>query len=198
MHLRFHKIRHNSWVLGLLLITITGFFQNCSNPSAEKQTRTLMLQSVDSLWNDLKTVRVQFKFKMDEFVERKAYMEKQLIKAQFLNDKLLSEEDKITFDKYNGVYRVYKNLASKYKTAVLTAEDIFYSIKGLEKELKKGSYDEDIEGFKKERDVLKNRLAENLKITLDVTNKLTAVEPLYLRTSDKIDEIIEAQLPEKE
>ncbi len=157
-----------------------------------------MLQSVDSLWNDLKTVRVQFKFKMDEFVERKAYMEKQLIKAQFLNDKLLSEEDKITFDKYNGVYRVYKNLASKYKTAVLTAEDIFYSIKGLEKELKKGSYDADIEGFKKERDALKNRLSENLRVTLDVTDKLTAVEPLYIRTSDKIDEIIEAQLPEKE
>jgi len=197
MHLRFHKIRHNSWVLGLLISTIIGLFQNCSNPSTEKQTRTLMMQSVDSLWNDLKNVRVQFKFKMDEFVERKAYMEKQLIKAQFLNDKLLSEEDKIVFEKYNGVYRVYKNLAAKYKTAVLTAEDIFYSIKGLEKELKKGTYDADIEGFKNERDLLKNRLAENLNITLEVTDKLTAVEPLYLRTSDKIDEIIDAQLPEK-
>ena len=49
----------------------------------------------------------------------------------------MSEEDKITFDKYNGVYRVYKSLGTKYKQSVLTAEDIFYSIKGLEKQLKK-------------------------------------------------------------
>ena len=56
-----------------------------------------MLESVDSLWNELQMVRMQFKFKMDEFVERKSEMEKQLIKAQFLNEKSLSEEDKIVF-----------------------------------------------------------------------------------------------------
>ena len=157
-----------------------------------------MLESVDSLWNELQMVRMQFKFKMDEFVERKSEMEKQLIKAQFLNEKSLSEEDKITFDKYNGVYRVYKSLGVKYKQSVLTAEDIFYSIKGLEKQLKNGNYDNDIEGFKSERNLLKGRLATNLKLTLEVTEKLTTVEPLFVRTSEKVDAIIEAQLPEKE
>ena len=157
-----------------------------------------MLESVDSLWNELQMVRMQFKFKMDEFVERKSEMEKQLIKAQFLNEKSLSEEDKITFDKYNGVYRVYKSLGTKYKQSVLTAEDIFYSIKGLEKQLKNGNYDNDIEGFKSERNLLKGRLAANLKLTLEVTEKLTTVEPLFVRTSEKVDAIIEAQLPEKE
>lgn len=156
-----------------------------------------MLESVDSLWNDLRLVRVQFKFKMDEFVDRKTDMEKQLIKAQFLNDAELTEEDKTNFEKYNGVYRVYKSLGSKYKTAVLTAEDVFYSIKGLEKEVKNGTYETSIEGFKKERHLLKKRLSENLRITLEVTEKLTAVEPLYLRSSEKVDALVEAKLPEK-
>ena len=75
-------------------------------------------------------------------------MEKQLIKAQFLKESELTEEDKTNFDKYNGVYRVYKSLGSKYKTAVLTAEDIFYSIKGFEKEVKNWTYESNIDGFK--------------------------------------------------
>jgi len=198
MHLRLYKSRQKSPLLGLLLLTFIGLFSSCNNPSPEKNTRTLMLESVDSLWNELQMVRMQFKFKMDEFVERKSEMEKQLIKAQFLNEKSLSEEDKITFDKYNGVYRVYKSLGTKYKQSVLTAEDIFYSIKGLEKQLKNGNYDNDIEGFKSERNLLKGRLATNLKLTLEVTEKLTTVEPLFVRTSEKVGAIIEAQLPEKE
>ena len=80
---------------------------------------------------------------------------------------------------------------------MLTAEDVFYSIKGLEKEVKNGAYETNIEGFKKERDLLKKRLAENIRITLEVTEKLTAVEPLYLRTSEKVDALVEAKLPEK-
>ena len=197
MHLRFYKIRYNSWFFGILLSTLLGLASSCTQSTPEKTTRALMLESVDSLWNDLRLVRVQFKFKMDEFVDRKTDMEKQLIKAQFLKDSELTEEDKTNFEKYNGVYRVYKSLGSKYKTAVLTAEDVFYSIKGLEKEVKNGAYETNIEGFKKERDLLKKRLAENLRITLEVTEKLTAVEPLYLRTSEKVDALVEAKLPEK-
>ena len=197
MHLRFHKIRYNSWFFGILLSALLGLASSCTQSTPEKTTRALMLESVDSLWNDLRLVRVQFKFKMDEFVDRKTDMEKQLIKAQFLKESELTEEDKTNFDKYNGVYRVYKSLGSKYKTAVLTAEDIFYSIKGLEKEVKNGTYESNIDGFKQERDLLKKRLAENLRITIEVTEKLTAVEPLYLRTSEKVDALVEAKLPEK-
>jgi hypothetical protein len=197
MHLSFHKIRYNSWFFGILLSALLGLASSCTQSTPEKSTRALMLESVDSLWNDLRLVRVQFKFKMDEFVDRKTDMEKQLIKAQFLKDSDLTEDDKTNFDKYNGVYRVYKSLGSKYKTAVLTAEDLFYSIKGLEKEVKNGTYESNIEGFKKERDLLKVRLAENLRITLEVTEKLTALEPLYLRTSEKVDALVEAKLPEK-
>jgi len=197
MHLRFCKTRYNSWFFGVLLIAVLAFTTSCTPSNSEKTSRVLMLESVDSLWNDLRLVRVQFTFKMDEFVERKTDMEKQLIKAQFLQDSDLTEEDKINFDKYNGIYRVYKSLGSKYKTGVLTAEDLFYSIKGLEKEVKKGTYESNIDGFKNERDLLKARLAENLRITLEVTEKLTAVEPLYLRTSEKVDALVEAKLPEK-
>lgn len=156
-----------------------------------------MLQSVDSLWNQLAQVRGNFKFRMDEFVERKAMMEKQLIKAQFLDDSKLSEEDRLTFDKYNGVYRVYKHMGGKYKEAVLTAEDIFYALKGLESQVKKNTYNENIEGFKLERDALKKRLAENAILAAEVNEKLTTVEPVFVRTAGKIDEILDSQLPEK-
>ena len=64
--------------------------------------------------------------------------------------------------------------------------------------MKNGNYDNDIEGFKSERNLLKGRLATNLKLTLEVTEKLTTVEPLFVRTSEKVGAIIEAQLPEKE
>lgn len=197
MHQILNKIRQNSWVLIAVVLTLTGPLQQCISETPEKEKRVLMLQSVDTLWNELQFVRSQFKFKMDEFGERKTDMEKQLIKAQFLDGNKLNETDKATFDKFNGVYRVYKSLASKYKQSVLAAEDVFYSIKGLEKEVKKGTYDAEIQNFKKEYAVLKIKLADNKKMALDVTEKLTAVEPLYLRTAEIIENLLEAQLPEK-
>lgn len=197
MHQILNKIRQNSWVLIAVVLTLTGPLQQCTSETPEKEKRVLMLQSVDTLWNELQFVRSQFKFKMDEFGERKTDMEKQLIKAQFLDGNKLNETDKATFDKFNGVYRVYKSLASKYKQSVLAAEDVFYSIKGLEKEVKKGTYDSEIQNFKKEYAVLKIKLADNKKMALDVTEKLTAVEPLYLRTAEIIENLLEAQLPEK-
>lgn len=197
MHQILNKIRQNSWVLIAVVLTLTGPLQQCTSETPEKEKRVLMLQSVDTLWNELQFVRSQFKFKMDEFGERKTDMEKQLIKAQFLDGNKLNETDKATFDKFNGVYRVYKSLASKYKQSVLAAEDVFYSIKGLEKEVKKGTYDAEIQNFKKEYAVLKIKLADNKKMALDVTEKLTAVEPLYLRTAEIIENLLEAQLPEK-
>lgn len=197
MHQILNKIRQNSWVLIAVVLTLTGPLQQCTSETPEKEKRVLMLQSVDTLWNELQFVRSQFKFKMDEFGERKTDMEKQLIKAQFLDGNKLNETDKATFDKFNGVYRVYKSLASKYKQSVLAAEDVFYSIKGLEKEVKKGTYDAEIQNFKKEYAVLKIKLADNKKMACDVTEKLTAVEPLYLRTAEIIENLLEAQLPEK-
>ncbi len=156
-----------------------------------------MLESVDSLWNDLQFIKSQFTFKMDEFVERKTDMEKQLIKAQFLDASKLSEEDRINFDKYNSVYRVYKKIGASYKQSVLTAEDIFYAIKGLEKQVKEGTYDAQIEVFKQERAALKVRLDKNTQMAIEVSQKLSAVEPLYLRTHEIIDNLLDTYLPEK-
>jgi hypothetical protein len=156
-----------------------------------------MIQSVDSLWNDLKEIRGTFRFQMDEFVERKTEMEQQLIKAQFLPAHLVSEEDRLNFDKYNGVYRTYKGMAVKYKQAVLQAEDNFYAIKGLEKEVKNGTYDQRVDDFKKEFLVLSERLKENRVLAFEVTEKLSGVEPIYNRVADHIDALLEKHLPEK-
>lgn len=155
------------------------------------------MESVDSLWNELQFIKAQFTFKMDEFVDRKADMEKQLIKAQFLDASKLSEEDRINFDKYNNVYRVYKKIGSAYKQSVLTAEDIFYAIKGLEKQVKNGAYDAQIDVFKQERAALKVRLDKNAQMAVEVSEKLSAVEPLYIRTHEIIDNLLDINLPEK-
>ncbi len=61
----------------------------------------------------------------------------------------MSKEDVMTFDKYNNVYRLYKAIGKKYRTAVLQAEDIFYATKGIEKQVKNGFYDEKVDALKK-------------------------------------------------
>lgn len=171
--------------------------QCVSGPSTSEK-RIVMLQSVDSLWNGVKEIRSRFTFRMDEFQERRTYMEKQRIKAQFLPGDQLSKEDIMTFDKYNNVYRLYKAIGKKYSTAVLQAEDIFYVTKGIEKQVKNGFYDDKVDAFKNEYKILRQKTDSCKMLTFDVTDKLRGVEPLYLRTSTRVEEIFEELLPDQE
>jgi hypothetical protein len=191
------KNRNNYPLILVLLALISGFMISCEGSSKQITKRTLMLQSVDSLWNGLQQIRSTFTFQMDEFVERKSEMEQQLIKAQFLSEKVVTEEDRLNFDKYNGVYRIYKGMAIKYKQAVLNAEDDFYAIKGIEGEVKKGHYDNRVDDFKKEYEPLKKRLEEHRILAFEVTQKLRSVEPLYLRSAEYVDALLEKHVPEK-
>ena len=173
-------------------------FVQCGSGSDQSEKKIIMLKKVDTLWNDVVFIRSKFTFRMDEFQERRSFMEKQRIKAQFLPGDKLSKEDVITFDKYNNVYRLYKAVGKSYRNAVLQAEDIFYSTKGLEKQVKNGFYDEKIDEFKKEYQTLKEQTLSCKVLTVDVTDRLKSVEPLYLRTSNRVEEIFKELLPEKD
>ncbi len=192
------KIPNISRILAPLIVIISMVFVQCGSGSDQSEIKIIMLKKVDTLWNDVVFIRSKFTFRMDEFQERRSFMEKQRIKAQFLPGDKLSKEDVITFDKYNNVYRLYKAVGKNYRNAVLQAEDIFYSTKGLEKQVKNGFYDEKIDEFKKEYQTLKEQTLSCKVLTVDVTDRLKSVEPLYLRTSNRVEEIFKELLPEKD
>ena len=156
-----------------------------------------MISQIDSLWTQLNGIRQNFVFGMDVFEERKLEMSEQLIRANFLKPEDVTEEIKGNFDQYQGIYKIYKSAGKKYKNAVLEAENLYYVIKGLEQEVKKGNYDSQTESFKKEYAQLKSQLAESAKHTSEVTEKLSSVEPTYMRINDKIIEFLDQKLPEK-
>jgi hypothetical protein len=81
---------------------------------------------------------------------------------------------------------------------VLQAEDIFYATKGIEKQVKNGFYDEKVDAFKKEYQILRQKTDSCKTLTFDVTDRLRGVEPLYLRTNRRVGEIFEELLPEQE
>lgn len=192
------KVPNISRIITPLALVFSIISVQCVSGPTTSEKRIVMLQSVDSLWNGVKEIRSRFTFRMDEFQERRTYMEKQRIKAQFLPGDQLSKEDIMTFDKYNNVYRLYKAIGKKYSTAVLQAEDIFYVTKGIEKQVKNGFYDDKVDAFKNEYKILRQKTDSCKMLTFDVTDKLRGVEPLYLRTSTRVDEIFEELLPDQE
>ena len=192
------KIPNISRILAPLIVIISMVFVQCGSGSDQSEKKIIMLKKVDTLWNDVVFIRSKFTFRMDEFQERRSFMEKQRIKAQFLPGDKLSKEDVITFDKYNNLFRLDKAVGKNDRNAVLQAEDIFYSTKGLEKQVKNGFYDEKIDEFKKEYQTLKEQTLSCKVLTVDVTDRLKSVEPLYLRTSNRVEEIFKELLPEKD
>lgn len=192
------KVPNISRIITPLALVFSIISVQCVSGPTTSEKRIVMLQSVDSLWNGVKEIRSRFTFRMDEFQERRTYMEKQRIKAQFLPGDQLSKEDIMTFDKYNNVYRLYKAIGKKYSTAVLQAEDIFYVTKGIEKQVKNGFYDDKVDAFKNEYKILRQKTDSCKMLTFDVTDKLRGVEPLYLRTSTRVEEIFEELLPDQE
>ena len=78
---------------------------------------------------------------MDEFIERQEEMNENLTKVKFVSANKLTEENMSDVSQYNAIFKVYKSNAGKYKEVVLEAENLFYEIKGVEQELKKGKFD---------------------------------------------------------
>ena len=189
--------------MGFLSIILTLGFIACtgngnSGSDSKLELRNAMQLKLDSAWSQLNDIRGQFHFEIDEFEERKTEMAAQRIRANFIPGDALTDDDKLQFNIYNETFRVYKTAANQYKNAVLMAENAFYNLKGLETRVKKGDFDQDLEGFKEEMKGLQKDLDECELKTIDITDRLDTVEPSYQRVNEHVNQLLDRLVPEKQ
>jgi peptidoglycan hydrolase CwlO-like protein len=197
----FHSLNKSTQKLSIFLtamFTIGLIISGCTESTSPEEKRTAMISKVDSLWTQLNAVRQQFTYEMDEIEERKEEMQQQLIRANFLKAEQLTEEQKLWFVQYESVARIYKGVGQKYKNCVLEAENIFYALKGLDSEVKKGKYDDKLDDFRAEYAEIEKELKKCAEETNDVTSRLSTVEPTYLRLGDNVDSLLDELIPIKE
>ncbi len=187
-----YKKRQFTLIITLSAILFSVFFFACNNQNTANEKRNISLQKIDSLWMGLQETKGLFGYKMDEFIDRKSQMQKNLTLLKFVDGQKINEENLSNVRQYNAMFRVYRGIGQQYKDAVLGAEALFYEIKGLETELKKGNYDKEIANFVKEYQSIKIQLFENHKNALEVTNQLKAIEPAYQRISPLVDALVES------
>lgn len=175
----------------MLFFLVALTFFSCNNPTpAEVEQRNWCLAQTDSLWIRLAETRRSFKFSMDEIAMRKEQMNSQLQVLKLADGNLLSPEEKSQIVQYNSVYRVYKPVAEKYKNLVLEAEDLFYRIKALEQSTKQGVYDKKLDEFKTTLEAIRKDLDACYGESSELGEKLASVEPMYVRLSPKIEELV--------
>lgn len=178
------------------MVSCTGNGNTGSNSDAE--LRKAMQMKVDSAWAQLNDIRSHFHFEIDEFEERKTEMAAQRIRANFIPGDALTDDDKLQFNIYNETFRLYKTAANQYKNAVLMAENAFYNLKGLETRVKKGDFDQDLDGFKEEMSELQKELDKCELKTKEITERLDTVEPSYQRVSEHVNQLLDKLVPEKQ
>lgn len=199
MHVNLNKGLKNNIIYGLLLLFLVVTASNCGNGKKEiSEVRSSMLVRVDSLWGYLNQVRGRFIFKLDEFEKRRSLMEKEIIRSNFIDGSQLNEEQKMAFIEYERIHRLYKALGPKYKNSVLQGENSYYSIKGLETQVKKGFYDKNVSKFLLEYNSIKSDLLLCRKTTFDVTDRLKGMETLFMRVDKDILAILDELVPEKD
>lgn len=167
-----------------------------SSSSREGKPQVRMLEYSDSLWQKHKSIRALFHFKRNVVEDRQTEMKQVLQKLKFIDPSHISSEELADVIHYESVYRVYKDVVGNYTNTVLEAEDLFYIVRGLEKQVKKGAYDNGVDDikriqFKKEYDEINNRLTKNFADASFINEQLTSVEPAYQRVSPKIDVLME-------
>jgi len=81
---------------------------------------------------------------------------------------------------------------------VLQGENSYYSIKGLETQVKKGFYDKNVSKFLLEYNSIKSDLLLCRKTTFDVTDRLKGMETLFMRVDKDVLAILDELVPEKD
>ena len=187
-----YKKRQFSSIFTLTAVLFSVFFLACNSKNTGNEKRIICMQKIDSLWMGLQETKGLFGYKMDEFIERKTEMQSNLTKLKFVDGQKINEDNLSNVQQYNAMFRIYKGIGEQYKNVVLGAEGLFYEIKGLETEVKKGNYDKEIANFVKEYQSIKKELFENHTETLEVTNQLKAIEPAYQRIAPLVEELVES------
>lgn len=183
------KLFHICLALGIVFII------GCHTKGVNSETKFGQMTAMsDSLWSKHKGLTSQFRFKLDVIKERQVYMKSFLKNLKFVDGSKLTEAEKSDAIRYEAVYRVYKEISENYTHTVLTAEELFYEIKGLEKQLKNGVYGDGedakkLDVFKKEFSVMEKKLTETAESASFIDRQLTGVEPGFQTLQPKMEAI---------
>ncbi len=173
------------------------FISACGSGDGNSGTKLGQMNAMsDSMWSKHKAVTSKFRFKLDVIKDRQNYMKWFLKNLKFEDGSKLTEVEKSDAIRYEAVYRVYKEISENYTHTVLIAEELFYEIKGLEKQLKKGVYGdgEDVKKlniFKKEYALVEKKLSEAAVNAAFIDKQLTGVEPGFQTLQPKMEVIAE-------
>ncbi|MEY4042166.1 MAG: hypothetical protein RL233_1697 [Bacteroidota bacterium] len=171
------------------------FIIGCGSGNGNSESKFgQMTEMSDSLWSKHKALSSKFRFKLDVIKERQVYMKSFLKSLKFEDGNKLTETEKSDAIRYEAIYRVYREISENYTHTVLSAEELFYEIKGLEKQLKNGVYGdgEDVtklNTFKKEYAALERRLVEGTEMATFIDKQLTGVEPGFQTLQPKMEAI---------
>ena len=166
-------------------------FLSACGGSNMSENRSECNSSMDSLWESMALIKSSFGYKINEIDDRRHEMDSVLQWLKFANAKDINPEIRTQILQYNSVYRVYKGFVPIYKNNVLRAEELFYQIKALDKQVKAGVFDKDLPSFGKEYRRIMKEITE-LKTNVDETlGKLNAVEPTYRRIAGPVEDFAE-------
>jgi hypothetical protein len=101
-----------------------------------------------------------------------------LQQLKFANGDWLTAEEKDNIIKWEAMYRIYKGIEGRYKTAVGEGEAQFYTVKSMEKMVKNGSYSGKKEEFKALYQKTNASLAQLLTEAGAIDKEISAIEPI--------------------
>ena len=179
------KCPKNTWFLVFIFFLLPSCIFEADNGAAEE--RELMLSHVDSLWVKQKQIQSLFRLKLDEVESRKSDMGADLQSLKFAQGEWLSAEEKENIIKWEAMQRIYKGIEGRYKEAVAQGEAHFYTIKSMEKMVKKGQYAGKRDEFKQLYSKTANSLEELLSEATAIDKEISAIEPTYQRLMDPME-----------
>lgn len=162
----------------------------CGGNASRDEGRATMVTATDSLWRDMAAIKKMFGYKTDELEERRHYMDSLLQHLKFADGSKISQADQNIVSQYNSIRRVYRDFGPRYTAAVVEAEDLYFQIKALDKQVKSGKLDGKLDEFGKDYRRLKGNLTMLKSELEEVTGRVNAVEPTYQRIEPRIEELV--------
>lgn len=173
---------------GVIAILVSA----CGGNASRDEGRATMVTATDSLWRDMAAIKKMFGYKTDELEERRHFMDSMLQYLKFADGSKISQADQNMISQYNSIRRVYKDFGPRYTNAVVDAEDLYFQIKALDKQVKSGRFDGKLDEFGKDFRKLKGDLTILNSELEEVTGRVNAVEPAYQRIEPRIVELVES------
>lgn len=130
-----------------------------------------------------------FGYKTAEISDRAHEMDSILQRLKFASQADISAEEQGLVAQYSSISRIYRGFGKRYTDELVAAEELFFTLKSLDKQVKAGNFDSRASEFGTEYRKLRQSLAELKAETAETTGKITAVEPSFQRIAPKVEEI---------